>query len=166
MKKYLRIIERHKVSLWTRFAHLLIDRVIIFLLFVFYGAFSAFVYQLFNITFFVEMGDKISSMNRFEDILLTSLIYFLYTFLMEYFTNGKTIGKYITGSRVISTDGTPPSFNQYLIRNISRLVPFEPFSFFTVDGWHDNWSDTRVINIKNYLAEKQTKDDINSIGAK
>ncbi len=85
---------------------------------------------------------------------------------MEYFTKGKTIGKYITGSRVVSTDGTDPSFNQYLIRNIARLVPFEPFSFFTEDGWHDRWSDTRVINMKNYLAEKQAKDDINSIGSK
>jgi len=166
MKIYLRIIERHKVSLWARFAHLVIDRAVIVLLFLFYGVFSSFAYQFINTTIFMESINKMSQMNRFEDILITSFVYFLYTLLMEYFTKGKTIGKYITGSRVFSTDGTDPSFNQYLIRNIARLVPFEPFSFFTEDGWHDRWSDTRVINMKNYLAEKQAKDDINSIGSK
>lgn len=86
---------------------------------------------------------------------------------MEYFTKGRTIGKYITGTRVIRTDGQNPTFEEYLIRNISRLVPFDAFSFLGGgNGWHDSWSDTRVINIKNYEAEKQAKDDINSIGTK
>ncbi len=86
---------------------------------------------------------------------------------MEYFTKGRTVGKYITGSKVISTDGTQPTFQDYFIRNISRFVPFDAFSFLGEgNGWHDSWSDTRVVNIKNYQAEKQAKSEIESLGTK
>ncbi|WP_435523038.1 hypothetical protein [Chryseobacterium indoltheticum] len=47
-----------------------------------------------------------------------------------------------------------------------RLVPFDALSFFGENGWHDSWSDTRVINIKNYQAERQTKNEIDNIGVK
>jgi hypothetical protein len=55
---------------------------------------------------------------------------------------------------------------EFFIRNISRLVPFDILSFLGENGWHDSWSDTRVVNIKNYEAEKQAKSEIESIGTK
>jgi len=60
---------------------------------------------------------------------------------------GATPGKMITRTRVVSVDGSKPSFMQILGRTFSRLVPFEPFSFFssTQEGWHDRWSRTRVV---------------------
>ena len=105
-------------------------------------------------------------MNRFLAILITSLIYFMYTFLIEYFTRGRSIGKYITGTKVICTDGIEPTFNDYLIRNISRIVPFDTLSFFGENSWHDKLSETRVINIKNYQAEIQAKSEIEDLGKK
>lgn len=166
MKKILKIVEDNKASLGIRFANLLIDRAMIYLLFFLYGVFSVLIYELLNIEFFVNITDRLSSMNRIQDILLTSAIYLIYLFSMEYFTKGRTVGKYITGTKVLSTDGNQPTLQDYFIRTISRLVPFDPFSFFGYNGWHDSWSNTRVINIKKYEADRQAKSDINAIGTK
>lgn len=166
MKKILSIVEYNKSSLGIRFANLVIDRIVVFLFFVFFGFFSSLTYELLNIEFFINLVDKLSNISKIEDIILTSTVYFLYAFLMEFFTKGRTIGKYITGTKVMSTDGTEPTFQDYFIRNISRVVPFDALSFFGTNGWHDSWSNTRVISIKKYESEKQTKADINSLGEK
>ena len=59
-----------------------------------------------------------------------------------------TIGKYITGTRVVDLNGDAPDIEQYVKRSFSRIVPFEALSFFgsTPGGWHDRWSDTLVID--------------------
>ena len=61
--------------------------------------------------------------------------------------NGQSIGKMITGTIVVTEDGQKPSFGQILGRSFARIVPFEPFSFLGNDasGWHDKWSETKVI---------------------
>ncbi|HEX2675275.1 MAG TPA: RDD family protein, partial [Polyangiales bacterium] len=63
---------------------------------------------------------------------------------------GRTPGKMLTGTRVVTVDGGTPSFTQILGRNLARYVPFEPFSFFGDDavGWHDSWSGTRVVKVR------------------
>jgi uncharacterized RDD family membrane protein YckC len=86
--------------------------------------------------------------------------------LIEYFSKGRSLGKYITGTKVVMTDGNEPTLSDYFMRNIIRLVPFDALSFFGENGWHDSWSDTRVINIKNYEAERQAKNEIDAIGVK
>ncbi|MDQ0592875.1 putative RDD family membrane protein YckC [Chryseobacterium ginsenosidimutans] len=166
MKKLLRVVENNKTNLWIRFAHLVIDRIVVFVLFAAFGFFSSLTYELFGIEYFIILAEKLSAVSKFMDIIITTTVYLLYLILMEYFTKGRTVGKYITGSKVISTDGTEPSFQDYFLRNISRIVPFDTLSFFGENGWHDSWSDTRVINIKNYKTETQSKSEIESIGAK
>lgn len=62
-----------------------------------------------------------------------------------------SIGKLVTGTRVISEDGTTASFGQILGRSFARLIPFEPLSFMAGDitrGWHDSLSKTRVVDIR------------------
>jgi uncharacterized RDD family membrane protein YckC len=65
-------------------------------------------------------------------------------------TTGRTLGKLITGTRVVAQDGGKPRFGQILGRNLARFVPFEPFSFFgsSIGGWHDRWSGTRVVRVR------------------
>jgi len=166
MKKHLKIIENNKAPNLVRFANFIIDRIVIFAIFFLFATFAVAMYNLFEIEFFINITDWLSQINRFEDILITTCIYLLYLFLMEYLTKGRTIGKYITGTKVISIDGSNPTFKEYLIRTISRIVPFEAFSFFGNAGWHDDWSNTRVITIKNYKAEIQAKSEIESLGNK
>jgi uncharacterized RDD family membrane protein YckC len=63
---------------------------------------------------------------------------------------GRTPGKMVVGTRVVTTTGGEPSFGQCLGRTFARCVPFEPFSFFGTDavGWHDRWTNTRVIRTR------------------
>ncbi len=167
MKRILKIVENNRSNSWVRFGNFIIDRVVIYVLFLAFGFFASLTYQILGIEFFINIALELSSVNKFMDILITTTVYFLYIFLMEYFTKGRTIGKYITGSKVISTDGTQPTLQDYFIRNISRFVPFDALSFLGGgNGWHDSWSDTRVIHIKNYKAELQSKSEIESIGTK
>ncbi|MBW2455472.1 MAG: RDD family protein [Deltaproteobacteria bacterium] len=59
---------------------------------------------------------------------------------------GRTVGKLLTGTEVVTTDGSPPTFGAVFLRTLVRYVPFEPFSFLgTENGWHDRWSHTRVV---------------------
>ncbi len=60
----------------------------------------------------------------------------------------KTLGKMITGTRVVTIAGEPPSARQIVGRSIVRLVPFEALSFLAKHpvGWHDALSGTRVVD--------------------
>lgn len=60
---------------------------------------------------------------------------------------GRTLGKLVTRTYVVSASGDPATFRQLLGRTLARFIPFEPFSFFTRDaiGWHDSLSGTRVV---------------------
>lgn len=61
---------------------------------------------------------------------------------------GKTIAKFITGTRVILENGGRPGFGTIVIRTLCRFIPFEALSFLTEHpvGWHDSISNTRVID--------------------
>jgi len=79
--------------------------------------------------------------------LLIAIAYYL---VMELACQ-RTIAKFITGTRVVTVDGGTPTFGQILGRTLSRMVPFEPFSFLFGQppvGWHDSWSGTRVITTR------------------
>ncbi|MDB5250832.1 MAG: hypothetical protein JWP27_1 [Flaviaesturariibacter sp.] len=67
-----------------------------------------------------------------------------YTFCEKVF-GGRTLGKLITGTKAVRTDGSPLSLRNALLRSLSRMVPFEPFSGFGDHPWHDTWTDTMVI---------------------
>jgi len=162
MKKYLQIVDRHKASLGTRFANNIIDTIVLIIINFIISLISLFIYNLTLLHFFYFYNNGGFIWNIFTG----SMVAFLYFFLWEKFSEGKTPGKYITGTIVISTDGQKPTTKQYLSRSLYRIIPFEAFTFFGSDGWHDSMSDTRVIDYKNYEAEKQTTSDIESLGNK
>jgi uncharacterized RDD family membrane protein YckC len=56
-------------------------------------------------------------------------IYFLYHFLLELLTRGRTPGKRMAGVRVISRDGSPASIGALLIRNVFRLIDSLPLFY-------------------------------------
>ena len=71
----------------------------------------------------------------------------LYFILLEA-ALGITIGKLITGTRVVNADGGDAGFGQIVGRSFARMIPFEPLSFLFGDkttGWHDSLSGTRVV---------------------
>lgn len=62
----------------------------------------------------------------------------------------RTVGKFVTGTIVVTEDGGVPSMGQILQRSFSRLVPFEGLTCFgdPSRGWHDRWSSTYVIRAR------------------
>lgn len=59
----------------------------------------------------------------------------------------RTPGKFILGTVVVAATGEKPSFGQVLGRTLCRFIPFEPFSFFGREGWHDSISKTKVVMV-------------------
>lgn len=68
----------------------------------------------------------------------------------EAVTGGKTIGKYITGTRAVTDQGVRISPKKALLRFLVRQVPFEPLSALGSPSfpWHDRWTKTVVIDEK------------------
>lgn len=165
MRRYLQIVDRHKASSWLRLANYFLDR--IFIQIIFYS-----VIFLFGIFYVFVVGEEIDSERIENDTAINlsfAFVYILFAFLYYYLTEryyGRTIAKFITGTKVISIDGNIPTSKQIIARTFSRAVPFNALSFLGENGWHDSWSETRVINLKNYESEKQAKADINSLGKK
>lgn len=60
---------------------------------------------------------------------------------------GATLGKLLTGTRVVDENGAPPSWGQAFGRTLCRLIPFEAFSMFAPSrrGWHDRVPRTYVV---------------------
>jgi uncharacterized RDD family membrane protein YckC len=166
MRKYLRIVDNNRATKGIRFANFMIDRVIFNMLFFGIGFLGVLIDKVIGSYYFTNLILKASEINGFVDVMITTLLFSLYTFLIEYFTKGRTIAKYITGTKVITIDGQTPTLNEFFIRNISRAVPFDALSFLGETGWHDSWSDTRVVNIKNYESERQAKSEIEALGIK
>ena len=75
-------------------------------------------------------------------VIFNHLIY--YTFCEKVF-NGYTLGKLVTGTRAVREDGGELTWKNAILRSLSRMVPFEPFSIWGDGLWHDSWTKTMVI---------------------
>ena len=78
--------------------------------------------------------------------LVVMLAYLAYYFIFEACCQ-RTLGKLITGTKVVRMDGGKPTLAQTLGRTFARIIPFEAFSFFGLNtiGWHDRFSCTLVV---------------------
>lgn len=77
---------------------------------------------------------------------LNHLLY--YTFCEKAF-RGYTLGKFVSGTRVIREDGDELTLKDAFLRSLCRLVPFEAFSIWFGNGpWHDVWTKTKVIQTR------------------
>lgn len=84
-------------------------------------------------------------------ILIFMISYFNYLFyytICEKAFNGYTLGKIITGTKAIRTDGTALTFKDAILRSLSRIVPFEAFSALGGRPWHDSWTNTMVVKAR------------------
>ena len=78
-------------------------------------------------------------------LLLMILSFFINYAVMELMFQ-KTVGKFITKTKVVTLNGDKPSVNDILIRTLCRLIPFDRLSFlFTKSGFHDKISHTTVV---------------------
>ncbi len=123
-------LNYESVSTGTRFVNYLLDLVVFYALS--FGSAYAF-------------ASVLPLENQFVAIMFSYIVYFTYFTFMEGLTGGRTIGKIITGSVAIREDASPFTWNDALVRSLSRMVPFEPFSALDGHPWHDRWSKTLVV---------------------
>ena len=83
-------------------------------------------------------------------IFIAYMFFIVLYFLSELIFKGRTIGKFITGTKAVNEDGSEMEPKIILIRSLCRFVPFEPFSAFGTPSrpWHDKWTHTIVIDVK------------------
>jgi uncharacterized RDD family membrane protein YckC len=85
---------------------------------------------------------------------LNSQLFALFLMLIYYClfesAAGRTLGKFVTGTKVINEKGELPGFANILGRTLCRFIPFDAFSFLGggPGGWHDSISGTRVVKVK------------------
>ncbi len=136
-------IHQEEADKGTRLVNYIIDRL----------AMIAIAFVLFFAYEIVQIANGVSTIKEpeistLEDFIISAIIAFIYYTIMEV-TTGRTIGKLITKTKVINADGNKPDLGTIVIRSLSRIVPFNALSFlFSDKGWHDRWSDTRVVKVK------------------
>ncbi|MBK1897920.1 RDD family protein [Chryseobacterium paridis] len=168
MRKYLQIVDRHRASQGLRLANYIIDFIVSYIFVLILLGLSGITYAFITGSTVEEIGYRMENMNPMLDRLITLSAYLFVMFLTETISKGRSLGKLITGTKVIMIDGTSPSVGNFLLRNIIRGIPFvDPLSFLAdKSGLHDKWSQTCVIVKKDYEAELQLKSDINTLGTK
>jgi uncharacterized RDD family membrane protein YckC len=74
------------------------------------------------------------------------ILLFFYYLIFESLT-GRTLGKMLTGTMVVTYDFKKPNFSTILIRTLIRFIPLEHFTIF-IYPWHDIWTKTKVVEVK------------------
>ncbi|SFN48451.1 Uncharacterized membrane protein YckC, RDD family [Paenimyroides ummariense] len=156
------IVQKNKADKGLRFANFLIDTILFycsFLILAFVIGFIAIVLD-FDTSFLVEL----ENIHPLLDRLITAIIMVFYFFGFETLTKGRSIGKFITGTKVVTLEGETPTANVFLKRSFCRIIPFEAFSFFGENGWHDSIPKTAVVVKKHFDYESNLSLDVDTIG--
>ncbi len=155
-------VGEHKANKGLRFLNFLIDYIsIIILAMLFFGLIAVIIVLVnpeSNIIYQLE------NMNPLLDRIITSLLYVLLIFLSEFLTKGRSLGKFITGTKVVMIDGSAPSTKDYFMRSLCRIIPFDVLTFLGENGWHDKISKTTVVNKKAFEADLSQEDSIENLG--
>lgn len=154
------MVEKHIASKKLRFANNLIDLVFLCL-------FNLVLTQIVDLIYEYYDHDILYNFNYggfWYDMFWGTIVSAIYFFLFEYYIDGRTFGKYCTGTAAVMKDGSLPNSKNYIIRTLARSIPFEAFSFLGNYGWHDSWSDTRVVKIKDYEAALKLEKDMEILG--
>ncbi|MCB9202917.1 MAG: RDD family protein [Flavobacteriales bacterium] len=166
-------IEDLKASKGKRFLNYIIDYVSVYLVIFIVGFIIAIIgYGFAELTGNYELSlkidnffDSLDNVNPLLDRILTATFYIIYIFLVEYLTKGRSLGKLITGTMVVTTDAEIPSATTFLKRNVMRLIPFDQLSFLRINGWHDSLSNTRVVDKREFETYFENSESIlDSIG--
>ena len=123
----------------TRFMNFIIDYVMQIIIVIGYMVIAA-----------VIGGDEaVTKLEEMPSVVLGLFALIPYYLVMEA-SIGRTVGKLITGTKVVNEDGQKASFGQILGRTFARLIPFEAFSFLGAEsrGWHDSMPRTYVVKCR------------------
>jgi len=155
-------VQKNKADKGLRFANLLIDFVSFILIMFAIGFVAGLI--LYFINPYSSFFEDLEGIHPFLDRILSSILMVFYYFGMETLTKGRSIGKFITGTQVVTLEGETPTANVFLKRSFCRIIPFEAFSFFGENGWHDSIPKTAVVVKKHFDYESNLSLDVDTIG--
>lgn len=164
MKNHYRIVDRYQAEKILRFVNFIIDYFISIIIVIVLYSLAILLYSLITGTDYVVNADKLAVINKYLDRIITAILYAFVIYLTEFLTKGRSLGKLITGTMVVKDDGSLPTSEDFLKRNFSRIVPFDALSFLGSRGWHDSWSDTKVVKRKSFLEALERENSIEDIG--
>jgi uncharacterized RDD family membrane protein YckC len=102
-----------------------------------------------------------------EESLLLQFFYGLFMSVTESVLKGKSVGKYITGTRAVEETGLPLASKTAFVRGLIRIIPFpfdqvsafmfafDPFRLLPPYPWHDRWSKSIVVDEAKSLLPKK-----------
>jgi len=127
-------VDKNTVKSFTRFLNFTIDMIVWLIL--------AYLLSII-IDLFVQSYDQFL-------LQLFGYIFIFGTFIAYYaimeIKFQKTVGKFITKTKVVKIDGTKPENSDIIGRTFCRLIPFDRISFlFVKNGFHDYLSKTKVV---------------------
>lgn len=133
-KEQKQFVDSNVVGLGIRFVNFLID-------------ITVWLFLTFVISFIV--GLFIQSTNE-TVIMLIGCVLILGTFIGYYsimeIKFQKTLGKFVTKTKVVNLNGDKPENGEIIKRSFYRLIPCDRLSFFFVkNGFHDYLSKTKVV---------------------
>ncbi|MBX7227255.1 MAG: RDD family protein [Chitinophagales bacterium] len=141
------IVDYIHASKWQRFFHFFVDTLLCLLLLT---------------GFVLGLAPKFWINSDLGDLTTISLIYIISSLIyfpfFEYIL-GATPAKFFTQTIVVNENGEKPSFKSIVIRTLSRLIPFDGYSFFFTQGWHDIISKTQVIRLDTELNDELTNSE-------
>jgi hypothetical protein len=126
-------LNANKVSALTRFIHFIVD----------------------TIVWLIIAAILTFPLNAKDDLQMLLGYLLLFTSFMGYYTfmetkYQKTIGKFMTKTKVVNKNGSKPEVGDIVRRTFYRLIPFDRISFlFSPNGFHDRLSDTTIIKDEN-----------------
>lgn len=139
-----------RASQAKRFGNFIIDRIMIYIFSFGAGGLIGVYLVSVDSEYLYLLEQKNNLTVTILDYLLGAILTLAYYTLCEYYLKGKTIGKYVTKTRAVRDDlNGELTLGNAFKRSASRIVPFEPFSFLGDNGqsgWHDKWTDTRVVD--------------------
>lgn len=123
------------VSAGVRFANRIIDILAVYVFFFVMGVLFPGIIQ-----------ETFADESYIRDVLIDMLAFFVYYVFWES-VSGRTVGKILTNTKVVTETGEKPAPEAILTRTLCRFIPFEVFSFFgpKAMGWHDSLSKTLVV---------------------
>lgn len=107
----------------------------------------------------------VESEGRLIDYIFGIFILLIYYLTIEGLT-ARSIGKYVTKTKVVTHEGLRPDFGTIFIRTLCRLIPFNALSFLGENGkgWHDSISKTYVVDINKFESKRETELSLEEIG--
>ena len=105
-------INQHVAALSTRIGSYLIDMLLIISYFII-------------VILIINTLDIKLSLDSYVTYTLLTLPVFFYSLLFETLLNGQTPGKMLNNIRVVKKDGSKPSFGNYLIRWVLRIIDLQ-----------------------------------------